>query len=625
MKKLLFIFVTVLLPMVANADAVEINGIYYTFNKGNKTAEVTINPNDYSGHIAIPESVTYNNEEYIIRTIGREAFAYCPNLISVNISNSVTRIEPWAFAFSNIVSVTLPNSINYIGESTFIYCKKLKEIRIPDSVKEIANGTFQGCISLDNVIFPHNLIEIGSYAFDGCENITFLDLPNSTRDIKTSAFSFCKKLSHITFPKYIKNVGAQAFWNCESLEAVYISDINSWFDISFEGSDANPLNNAHHLYLNDEEIKDLIIPDGIIEIGDFLFTGCTSLVSIVFNERLSKIGVRAFWECTGIKSLIFNDKLTSIGEGAFWGCSSLASVRIGKNVNTIGKIAFGYCPLLSNVYITNLLSWCNIHFDGIYLSEGAFGYPHHLFLNDEEIKDLIIPDEINSINNYTFSYCEGLSSLSIHNNVEKIGFGAFYGCTSLNSIKFGSGIVTIDASAFEGCIGLTSINLPINLTKIDNNAFNKCTGLTSISFPNSLSSIGFAAFCYCENLTSICLPSSLIRIDDAAFFETPALTDVYCYITDLSNEIKANCFDSKYTKWATLHVPSDCIIKYKKNAPWYNFKDIVALTDNDPKPSAIKKINFPKDNSIIYDLMGRNNTSLLKGVYIKNGKKIIKK
>ena len=120
MKQTLLSFLLALLPIVASADAVVIDEIYYNLVPKAKSAEVTSNPNKYSGNIDIPETVTYDGVTYDVKLIGNGAFAYCEDLISVNI----------------------PNSITSIGNISFVWCTGLSTLTLPSSVKSIGSGAF---------------------------------------------------------------------------------------------------------------------------------------------------------------------------------------------------------------------------------------------------------------------------------------------------------------------------------------------------------------------------------------------------------------------------------------------------------------------------------------------------
>ena len=136
-----------LLPLVASADPVEINGIYYNLIAKANVAEVTSNPNKYTGSVVVPEMVTYESVEYSVTSIGYGAFSGCTGLTSVTIPNSVTSIGIVAFfSCSGLTSVTIPNSVTSIGNGAFSYCSGLTSITIPNSVASIGNSAFQGCI-----------------------------------------------------------------------------------------------------------------------------------------------------------------------------------------------------------------------------------------------------------------------------------------------------------------------------------------------------------------------------------------------------------------------------------------------------------------------------------------------
>ena len=357
----------------------------------------------------------------------------------------------------------------------------------------------------------------------------------------------------------VSSIGENAFQGCSGLTSVHISDIAAWCRISFGSGYANPLNCAHHLYLGDEEIKDLVIPNSV----------------------------------------------TCIERCAFWGCSGLTSVNIPSSVTSIGSSAFYGCSGLTAVHISDIGAWCKISF---VQSSNPLSLARHLFLNGEEVKDLEIPNSVTSIGSSAFYGCTGLTSVTIGNSVTSIGNGAFYNCSGLTSVNIGNGVTSIGSSAFSGCSGLTSLIFGNSLTSIGNNSFCECSGLTSVIFPNSVTDIGCEAFRGCSGLTSVTIPNSVTLIRDysfgwcnaltsitigsevntigtQAFTNCPELTDVYCYaenvpnmkLTDYLSIFYTDAFYGSLIEYATLHVPTQSIDAYKSKEPWKNFKEIIAI------------------------------------------------
>ena len=179
-----------LLPMVASADAVEIKGIYYNLITNTKTAEVTSNPNKYTGSIVIPETFNYNNVTYSVTSIGDNAFLYCYDL----------------------TSVTIPNSVTSIGDDAFKDCSGLKKVIVSD-IAAWCGISFDNYYSnplnsahriysdenteIKNLVIPNSVTSISNYAFYGCSSLTSLTIPNSVTSIGNSAFYGCVKLATI--------------------------------------------------------------------------------------------------------------------------------------------------------------------------------------------------------------------------------------------------------------------------------------------------------------------------------------------------------------------------------------------------------------------------------------------
>ena len=185
------------------------------------------------------------------------------------------------------------------------------------------------------------------------ENIV---IPSTYKQIKVTqilqdGFADAYNLKSITIPDSVTSIGSGAFESCSSLEAVYITDIAKWCEISFENNMANPFCYAKNLYLSGEIVTNLVIPEGATEIKNYAFYGCSSLTSVTIPNSVTSIGWVAFMGCSNLTSITIPNSVTSIGLGAFSLCSSLASITIPDSVTSIGDNAFAGCSSLSSITI----------------------------------------------------------------------------------------------------------------------------------------------------------------------------------------------------------------------------------------------------------------------------------
>ena len=295
-------------------ESVEIDGIYYNLVTKGKIAEVTQNPNKYSGTINIPETITYNDITYSVAGIGYQAFCYCYALTSVTIPNSVTSIGSDAFSgCSGLTSVAIPNSVTSIGSSAFYGCSGLTSVTIPNSVTSIGGRAFSSCSGLTSVTIPNSVTSIENRVFQNCPGLTSVTIPNSVTSIGYAAFRGCSRLISITIPNSVTSIGEEAFTSCSSLTSV-------------------------------------AIPNSVTSIGNGAFLGCSGLTSITITNSVTSIEGYTFYGCSGLTSVTIPNSVTSIGEYAFYKCSGLTSVNIGHNVKSIGTYAFANCAELTDVY-----------------------------------------------------------------------------------------------------------------------------------------------------------------------------------------------------------------------------------------------------------------------------------
>jgi len=168
MKRIYLLTIIFFFSLMVRAINVEIDGIMYSINVKTGLTEVVANPShQYKGDIVIPESITYEGKEYTVTAIGQGAFSQ-----------------------RDITSITFPNSITSIGNSAFVYCKRLNSIVLPEKLTVIGDMCFASCESLRRVVIPEGLTLIDNSAFNSCYSLDSLIIPNSVTTIPVFNVSF---------------------------------------------------------------------------------------------------------------------------------------------------------------------------------------------------------------------------------------------------------------------------------------------------------------------------------------------------------------------------------------------------------------------------------------------------
>ncbi len=391
--------------------------------------------NECSGitSITIPNSVT---------SIKDRAFCNC-SLYSIIMGNSIKSIGDYAFYHNKITSLTFPNSLLSLGKGVCAYCSDLASVTLGNSVEILGERVFGDC-NLKELYCNTKKVPTAAdnaFSFTPYESGTLYVPRESIDSYKTttpwSKFGIVEDIGDIYSGScgyglnyyFNYNTGVLKITGTGTMKDYTIASDAPWF--SFRS------------YITMVEIL-----DGVKSIGNYAFNDCSNLTSVAIPGSVTSIGSNAFADCSGLTSVTIPNSVTSIRERAFSGCSSLKFIEIPNSVTSIGKDAFSGCTGLKKVIVQDIAAWCGISFG----SENAnpLYYAHHLYSDENaEITNLVIPNSVTSIGNGAFNGCSGLTSVTIGNSVTSIGEMAFYNCSKLTSVTIGSGVTSIGSPVFS--------------------------------------------------------------------------------------------------------------------------------------------------------------------------------
>ena len=303
------------------------------------------------------------------------AFTEDREICAVDVPEGFTEIKDYAFyGFSGLRRLTLPETLTSIGEYAFCECDWLTEATIPAAVTTIGDAAFRNCKRMTKLTLGKGPETVGHDVFTGCnclccltvgeviENKTLADLTipkanlknvtitEPTAKIAANAFKDCGKLEAVSIPATMTEIGKDAFFNCKNLKAACITSLPAWFNIRFDCPYSNPLESAHHLFLNGAEVRTLTVPYGVTKINDYAFYGASGLTCVVFPIDVKEIGDFAFQSCTGLMEIAFPETMTTVGAYAFRSCTCLRSATIPASVTNIGQGAFANCAKMKDIY-----------------------------------------------------------------------------------------------------------------------------------------------------------------------------------------------------------------------------------------------------------------------------------
>ena len=381
--------------------------------------------------------------------------------------NGVTRgyfdsVGPWG---SGITEVIIENGVTGIGPYAFSHCSDLAKIVIPDSVVRIGYGAFNGTAYYNE---PSNwedgILYIGKHLICTKQSLSGdVTVKKGTLTIASRAFYMCYKIESINFPDSLVSIDSgDTFSGCKA--DIHISSVERWCSINFCRLDSNPfyasnssdVRNIPYLYIDGKKTTDVIIPDGIKEIGANTFAGYYSLERVTIPEGVIKIGDNAFSGYNVVRTVKIPNSVTTLGKQAFAFCE-IKSLTIGDNVTSIKNDAFLSCKI-TDLYISEgsktinptLTEICKHNLEKVYIPKSVTAISENTFSDCGKLTDVYYEGSSDEWNRVTISsQNDALKNSKLHCNSDVVmpEDKRFIKCASPKDHNFGDWLVTV----YETC------------------------------------------------------------------------------------------------------------------------------------------------------------------------------
>ena len=460
----------------------EIDGIRYRLYE-NKTAvirygellgnETHVIPDTVNGYtvVGIAESAFSDGKaegEFIlpdtIQFIDKEAFFLSQNLTTVNLPANLEIVGESAFRSTGLKKIIIPD-INIFNQLVFESCENLESVTI-QAGNRIPDYSFRSCTNLKEIYLPEGIVEIGISAYDNC-SISNLNLPSTLKVIDESAFSN-NPIDEIVLPETLEVINGGNFtdtvaknipadikigfsnFSDQDLGDHFVAswDVNQLVEEKTEISEEDKIRGDK---FPDNQIHNVVIPEGIKEVGADTFWGFENLTSVTLPSTLEVINDSAFRDCISLTEIVIPEGVTYIGGNAFSGCSNLKKVTLPSTLVELGFCAF----------------------------------------ENTALEDITIPDSVKKIGGLAFSSTK-LVRAEIPAGVEVLEYGLFSSTESLMEVVIPEGVKRIETVFLSGT-AVESIELPNSLEEIGETAF-EFSNINYVVIPENVTSIGTKAF-----------------------------------------------------------------------------------------------------------------------------------
>lgn len=430
----------------------------------------------------------------------------------------------WATYESNLVD--LGTMFRMEGTKILEYLGKGGDIIIPLGITEIGEGAFADS-SVTSVVLPEGLIEIGSRAFENCSKLTAITINKGIEYIGSKAFAGCGLKEITIYSDVVPSVADDAFEGCGEFTA-YVSEglsmeykelkafenasfselgfvIENGILVQYIGNGGNVVipegvkEIGTAVFAQNNDLISVIIPEGVEKLGDSVFANCKNLVSVVMADSVKSIGKDCFNGCVNLSELDFSENITQLPMGTFENCILIKSFTFSENLRSVSRYAMKNVGIEYLVIPETVTDIADYAFYGMYSLKklevyADIEYLHCAFANVTDLEECYFYGNIGTIQGWDFSSSPKLRIVEFHGDVESVGLWS----EDVYDIMYGESTFSM---VFANCNVLERVEFFGNVGIIGGFAFNTNPMLSEVIFHGNIGGIDGFAFSCCPKLT----------------------------------------------------------------------------------------------------------------------------
>lgn len=373
--------------------------------------------------------------------------------------------------------VTIPDTVEVVGESAFENNQKVQFVVIPKSVKRLDAYVFWGCNNLEEVVLGKGLTAVDEYSFAGCTGLKQITIPENVQSIDAQAFAGCINLTDIYIPATVTGIAEDAFLNCDNvtIHADEGSVAAQFSQKLAEQKNRDPLVTAAPVQTptavsrpdtqaTTEPVSTTTpapvatpVPGNVL--GSTIVVGNHALVMVHPGEEKVQQGYtepEAGQETGEEQDITAETENGKIPEWMYYRNQSVSAVTIPEGTTEIGRFAFSRSSLRT-----------------VTIPEGVTVIDYAAFYHCDNLDNVILPDTVNTVGAKAFTHTGWLDDFEENSMDDFLISGdilvAYKG--NLPEVVIPNGVRVIAEEAFRNHTELKKVHLPASVTDIGNDAF----------------------------------------------------------------------------------------------------------------------------------------------------------